>query len=406
MKILQINKFFYLKGGPERYMFNVSELLKSKGHEIAFFSMEHEDNKPCEWSKYFIKNINYAKKHGIAEQFYILKNTLCSREAESKISQLIYNFKPDIAHVHNFNHQLTPSILFALRRKNIPIVMTMHDYKLVCPSYSMLNHGKICELCKGKRFYHCATTKCHKNSFTKSLLASLESYFHHQILSSYRPIKRFICPSKFIMNKMQEMGLAGHFVYLPNFTDISHFKPSGFSRNKKFTYWGRLSTEKGVITLLRAFENLSADLEIIGEGPLRGKIEEEIKIKKIKNIKLLGYLKGNVLFDKIGSSFAAIMPSECYENNPISVLEAFALRLPVIGSRIGGIPELVINGETGLLFEPGKVGDLREKIKYSLDNPDKLKQFSKNAYDLNKKRFNEQLHYDSLIKVYNDAAKN
>lgn len=406
MRILQINKFSYLKGGPERYMFSVSELLKSNGDDIAFFSMEHQNNIASEWNRYFVKNIDYFKNHSIKEKISIFKNTLYSLEAKDKILQLIDDFKPDIAHLHNFNHQLTPSILFALRKQNIPTVMTLHDYKLVCPSYSMLNHGKVCELCRGKRFYHCAITRCHKDSFSKSLLATLESYLHHQVLNSYRHISYFICPSKFIMDKIQEMGLKGNFIYLPNFVDMSTIKPSGTKTNNKFVYWGRLSSEKGIFTLIRAFIGLSVELEIIGEGPLRQKVEEVLEKNKIKNIRLLGYLSAENLFNRIRDSFAAIIASECYENNPFLALEAFALEKAVIGSRIGGIPELIKDGITGLTFETGNSDDLREKILNLLSNPEKAREMGKNARQFVEQELNSEKHYKKLIEIYNQAIKN
>ncbi len=406
MKILQINKFFYVKGGAERYLFNISDLLKSKGHEVAFFSMEHSKNADSQWNRYFVQNVEYNKKHSLKEEVSIFKKTLYSYEAKSKLWQLIDEFKPDIVHLHNFNHQLSPSILSALNIRNIPVVMTMHDLKLVCPSYSMLNHGKVCELCKGKRFYYCATTRCHKNSFKKSLLATLESYLHHQILNSYKNIKCFICPSKFIMNKMQEMGLRGEFIHLSNFVDSNSFKPAIARINKKFIYWGRLSLEKGIFTLISAFKGLSAELEIIGEGPLKQEIEGELKKNNIGNVKLLGYLSGEVLFDKIKDSFAAIIPSEWYENNPISVLEAFALGIPVIGSRIGGIPELVRDGLTGITFEAGDSFDLREKISNALKNPNRIIEMGKNARQFAEQELNSENHYQKLIEIYSQALEN
>jgi len=384
-------------------MFSVSELLESKGHSLAFFSMEHMENTVSEWNRYFVKHVDYNVRHNLKEQIEILKKTLYSREAEKKLLRLLDDFSPDVAHIHNFNHQLTPSILFALRRKNVPIVMTMHDYKLVCSSYSMLNHGHICELCKGRRFYNCLRTKCHKDSFSKSLLATIESYLHHHILNSYKFIKYFICPSKFIMDKVQDMGLKGKFVHIPNFVDTENLKVAEKQKQPTFVFWGRLSYEKGIHTLVEAMRGLSAKLVIVGDGQIKAEIEKKIKQGNAGNIRLLGYLKDNNLFNKIREAHIAVIPSEWYENNPISILEAFALGIPVIGSRIGGIPELVKDGETGLLFEHGNVKDLRNKIIKLLSEPDKVLQMGKNARALAEKEYNADLHYERLMKVYNDA---
>jgi len=404
MRILQVNKFFYVKGGPERYMFTLSELLRSKGHTVAFFSMEHAKNTQSEWNRYFIRNVDYEKKMGISEKIGIFLNTLYSKEAEHNIGKLLDVFKPDIAHLHNFNHQLTPSIIVALKKRKIPVVATVHDYKFVCPSYAMLNHGLVCQRCEGKRFYQCLITRCHKNSLTKSLLAALESYLYHNILHTYNYISAFIFPSRFIMNKSREMGLRGEFVNIPNFVDVHAFKPSYDSTDNTVVYWGRLSYEKGVRTLMRAAQGLSGTIEIIGDGLLKEELEREKEKSHINNAHFLGYLSGEQLFDRIRQSHFSIIPSECNENNPISALESFALGKPVVGAKIGGIPELVREGETGLLFESGNVRDLHIKIEELLNNPALVSQMGKRAREIVENEYNSEVHYNKLLETYKNAV--
>lgn len=386
-------------------MFELSELLKEEGHQVLFFSMKHGSNLPTEFSRYFVEEIDYDKKHSLRGQIGIFFNTLYSREAEKKLSKLIDDFQPDIAHLHNFNHQLTPSILFGLKKKKVPVVMTVHDYKLACPSYSMFNAGRICELCKGQRFYRCVTARCHKGSFAKSLLAALESYLHHRILKSYSNIKYFICPSRFVMEKMKEMGMAGNFVHLPHFVDREAWAVSAGEKKDYIVYCGRLSAEKGIGTLIEALKGGAVDTRIIGEGPLKKGIEERIKKDKSENIKLLGYLNGKELAEEVGKSRCLVMPSEWYEVFGMSVIEAFASESPVIGSRIGGMPEIIEDGETGFLFEPGNAGELRSKILNLLNNPAKASQMGKNARALVENKYNAELHYERLMRVYNDAIK-
>ena len=405
MRILQINKFFYLKGGSERYMFNLSKLLEEKRHSIAFFSMDHPNNVKSSWSKYFIKNVNYNKSLSLKEKINLFKNTLYSREAEKNLSKLIDYFKPDITHVHNFNHQLTPSVLVALKKKGIPIIATLHDYKLVCPSYLMLNHGSVCELCKGGRFYNCLRTRCHKNSLSKSMLATLESYLHHNILNSYRHIDRYICPSLFLMNKLQYMGFKGDLISIPNFVDLKNLEFANSSEKNKIVCWGRLSHEKGISTLIKAVSKMNIELDIIGDGPIKSTVERKIKTQNIKNINIIGCLSGDELFNRIRKSSVAVITSQYYENNPIAILEAFALGMPVIASRIGGIPELVKDDETGLLFQPGDVDDLRNKINKLLGDQDKIKKMGRNAKALIEKKYNPQTHYIELMRVYDSVIK-
>lgn len=402
MKILQINKFFFLNGGTERYMFNLAELLTQKGHEIAFFSMKDKRNFESRWNDYFVKNIDYNKKLSLSESCKIFLKTLYSFEAKTNLAKLLDNFKPDIAHIHNFNHQLTPSILFVLRQKKIPVVMTMHDYKLVCPSYLMLNKNNVCNLCKNRRFYHALKSKCHKNSYFKSLLMTFESYLHHYCLNSYKTIKKFICPSRFVMDKLKEMGLQGDFIYLNNFLDSLQYHVSS-EHTKNILYFGRLSHEKGIFTLINAVKDLPVFLEIVGTGLLESEAKKMLIENNITNIKFSGYLTGDKLFNTIRESYLCIVPSEYYENNPFSIIEAFACGTPVIGARIGGIPELVIDQENGLLFEPGNINDLKNKLLTLLNSPETVEKMRKNVKHFAEKEYNPEKHYDSLIKIYNEV---
>ena len=295
-------------------MFNTARLLESKGHQVAFFSMEHGMNINSEWSRFFVKNVEYNTKHSMIEQLRIAANTLYSAEAETKISDLVDYFKPDIAHLYNFHHQLTPSILSALKRKHVPMVMTLNDYKLVCPSYTMLKGGELCEMCKGKRFYYCLLTRCLKGSLSKSLVAMIESYLHHQILNSYRPIDCFICPSEFILRKAREMGLAGNFIHLPHFLNIDEYRSDYAGKENSIIYFGRLSKEKGLFTLIEAMKGIKgATLKIIGDGPLRSDMERRVKGLELDNVHFLGYKIGEDLKSEIRSSLFAVVPSEWYE---------------------------------------------------------------------------------------------
>jgi glycosyltransferase involved in cell wall biosynthesis len=403
MRILKINKFFYPKGGSELYMFRLSELLDKKGNETAFFSMIHENNKQSEWNGYFIENIDYHRRMSVKNQLKVLKKMLYSREAYSKTLKIIDEFKPDVAHIYNFNHQLTPSVLFASKERGVPVVTSVSDYKIVCPSYLMLNHGNVCERCKGKRFYNCLFTRCHKGSFKNSLAVLIESYLHHKVLNSYGNIDRFICPSVFVMNKIREMGLKGDCVHLPCYIDVNKWKPDGVSdraRGKNILFCGRLSREKGVLTLIDAVNGLDVNLTIVGEGPFRKEIERGIKARGLNNVRLTGYLDTAELMERIKESLFLIVPSEWYEVFGLVIVEAFAFGLPVIGADIGAIPELVKEGENGLLFVPGNAADLRAKIKYFLDNPGEARRMGKNAREFVEKKFNEDKYYGEIMNAY------
>lgn len=405
MKILLINKFLYPRGGDAICTLETGSLLSEKGHDVVFWGMKHPGNQNFMYEKYFISNIDYNKDLGVFQKLKNSLKILYSLEAKAKISSLLKEWKPDIVHLNNFVHQISPSILDVFKRFNIPTVMTMHDYKLVCPAYTMLSKGSLCDKCKSGKYYHCFLNKCTKHSTMKSLINTIEMYFHHKILKIFNKIDIFISPSKFLMNKVKEMGFNHDIVYLPNFIDLRKYEPFCEAEDKSIVYFGRLSKEKGLITLIDAVDGIDVDLRIIGEGSEKEFLLDKLKSEGITNVNFVGYKKSNELLNEVKKTLFVVMPSECYENNPRVCLEAFALGKPVIGARIGGIPELIQGKQTGLTFEAGCVEDLREKIKYLLVNQDKIIEMGKNARKFVEENFNSEKHYQDLMKIYQKAIK-
>lgn len=403
MKILLINKFLYPKGGDAISTLTTGKLLVEKGHEVFYWGMEAPENPEFPYKEYFVSHVDYDKPSGILHQLKLSLNILYSLEARAKIGSLISKVKPDLVHLNNFAHQISPSILDVMKREKIPVVMTMRDYKLVCPAYQMLADGKPCERCKGRKYYFCFLKRCTKKSAAKSMVNAVEMYLHHMILHIYDKIDFYISPSQFMRDMVREMGFKGEVRHLPNFIHADSFRPSYAWENGNIVYFGRLSNEKGLGTLIEASKGLDVEVKIIGDGPLRNSLIFRVKNEKIKNVKFLGYKIGEELHRELRKSMFAVLPSECYENNPRSVMEAFALGKPVIGSRIGGIPELVRDGETGLTFEPGNVENLREKIKYLKENPNKITEMGKNARRFVEENLNPEKHYTELIKTYQRA---
>jgi glycosyltransferase involved in cell wall biosynthesis len=400
MKILLVNKFFYLKGGAEAHFFDTAKLFERKGHEPIFFSMKHPNNFSSKHRTYFVSNIDY-EKHGIKTNITASLKLLYSFEAKGKIEQLIIDQKPDLVHLNNIYHQLSPSILHAIKKHDLPIVMSLHDHKMVCPSYLLFFNKKICEACRGGRYYHCFLKGCVKNSRSKSLLNTIEMYLHHRILHIYHLVDVFISPSRALQFNLKRLGFKGNIVYLPNFINIDEFEAQFTFRENAIVYFGRLSREKGLDALIEAVKDIKdVNLKIIGEGPKKQDLEKKAKQGKYRNVRFLGYKTGEELKREIKESMFTILPSECYENNPLSIIEAFALGKPAVGARIGGIPELVRDGETGMTFEPGNIDDLRETLLVMLKNPDKLFQMGKNARDMVEKKYNAESHYDNLMNIY------
>jgi glycosyltransferase involved in cell wall biosynthesis len=384
-------------------MFNISTMLRENGHDVKVFSMQHPDNLPSEEDRYFVSNVEYNTEHTLLEKAKLVIRTLYSSECRRKLRVLLEEVRPDIIHLHNYHHQLTPSILFACAQARIPVVMSTHDSKLVCPGYLLLNNGRTCEDCREGRFYNCVKLRCFKGSYGKSIVAAAESYLHHYVLKSYRHIKYYISPSRFLMDKMLDMGFRGNFLHLPYFVNTEMLEPHDDRGSAGMVYFGRLSAEKGLVCLLKAIKDLPVELNIIGKGPQEEELKSIIVEDKLSNVRLLRQLNGQELFDKVRESSFSVIPSECYDNSPNSILESFALGLPVIGAKIGGIPEIVRNKITGLTFEPGNVQDLKAKIIYMLNDPGETARMGKKAREAAEKEYNIADHYEKLQNIYERA---
>lgn len=405
MKILLINKFLYPRGGDAVSTLTTGKLLSQKGHSVFFWGMKHAANPQYPYADYFIENIDYEGDLSGKQKISNALKILYSFEAKRKIDKFVKIIKPDIVHLNNFAHQISPSILDVFEKHNIPTVMTMHDYKLVCPSYSMFINGKPCEKCKNGKYYWCLLKRCTKDCYSKSFLNTVEMYLHHKILHIYDKINVFISPSKFLKEKIEKMGFKRKIIYLPNFVNLKDFKSCYDYKERSIIYFGRLSQEKGLFTLMEGVKGIDIKLKIIGDGPLRKELESKVREDRLDNIFFIGYKRGEELKEEIRKSIFVVLPSECYENNPRTVIEAFALGKPVIGARIGGIPELVQEGKTGLTFEPRNAEDLRGKIKYSIKSPGKISEMGKNARKFVEKELNSEKYYRQLMKIYHIAME-
>lgn len=407
MKILLINKFLYPKGGDAIATLDTGRLLSEHGHHVAYWGMNHASNPEYRYKDDFILGVDYDKESSPLGKFRMMANLLYSLEAKKKVEKVIKEEMPDIVHLHNFAHQISPSILHVFKKYKIPSVMTMHDYKLVCPCYTLLSNGVICQTCRGGKFINCFKKKCVKNSTFKSLLNTIEMYLHHSILHIYDLIDEFISPSEFLKDKVKEMGFKGKVNYLPNFVDLKEFEPQYSSEGNTVCYFGRLSHEKGIMTLIEAFKEMpDFNLKIIGSGPLSDVLYEKVLKEKLSNVKFLGYRRGQILMEEIKSSLLTVIPSEWYENNPRSILESFALGKPVLGARIGGIPELVKDGETGYTFESGNKEDLISKVKFLCNHHEQVVDMGKKARVFVENELNAEKHYAALMKIYERVIAN
>ena len=407
MKILLINKFFYLKGGAETVFFQERDYLKNNGHKVIDFSMQHPDNFPSEYANYFVSNIDYhdgskAGKINVLEKARIAIDFVHNRDAVKKLRSLIEKEKPVIAHLHNVYHQITPSIITVLRNAGLKVILTLHDYKLICPTYLMIdNKNTICDKCHRKSFIQATINRCQEGSFFKSLLLSVEAYWH-KWAKTYERVDLFLSPSNFLADLLSKYRAdAGRIEVLHNGIDINKYECS--TKDAEYAvYFGRISREKGVETLLHAHQLLSNkfQLKIVGTGPLMGELKE-----KYPEVEFTGYKKDAELKRIINRASFVVVPSEWYENCSMSVLESMAFGKPVIGSRIGGIPEQIQDGKTGLLFEMGNVRELAEKMMVLASDKDLRKKMGRAAREKLERKYSLDAHCARLMKIYDGLLR-
>ena len=404
MKILFVNKFYYLRGGAERSFFESSLILEARGHRVIPFSMQDERNEPTPYARYFVDNVEFNRDHSLREKIEIIPRVIYFSQDRRKLEQLLRKEHVDVAHLHNIAHQLSPSILDSFKKFGIPVVQTMHDYKLICPTYMMLAKEQVCQRCLGGHYYHAALQKCNKDSFSASLLNMVEMYIHRGLNLYERGIDLFIAPSRFLRQKLIEDGIGDTPIfYLPNFIDTKEYIPQYGGQNY-CVYFGRLASNKGVMTLIRAMRGLgNLNLRIVGEGLQRQALQDLVRQEKLNNVEFLGYLSGGNLKDVIKNSLFVVVPSEWYENCPFSILESFALGKAVIGSEIGGIPELIVPGKDGLLFKPGDVDDLRVKMQSLASDPERTVKMGMNAREKAERKYGVDAHYKMLMAAYEEV---
>lgn len=370
-KLLTINNYYYRRGGAEVVFLEQNRLFREIGWEVVPFSMRHADNHTTPWEEYFVDDIEFGSDYSLWQKLVRVPKVINSREAQRKMNRLLENISPDIAHAHNLYHHISPSVLPVLKKDNIPVVLTLHDLKLVCPAYKMLTHDGICERCKGGRFTNVLRHRCLKESVSLSALVMIEAFIHQWRGAYEKYVDRFVVPSRFYMEKFVEWGWARErFVFIPNFVDVKGLEP-GFDPGRGVVYFGRLAPEKGLATLIGAAAATKTPLIIAGSGPEEACLKAKAQ-KLGAEVSFSGYLSGESLYDVIRSTRAVVLPSEWYENAPISILEAYALGKPVIGAAIGGITELVREGETGFTFEAGNVTALSAILAQLADLPDTL----------------------------------
>lgn len=395
MKILMVNKFLHPSGGSETYIFKLGEYLKSIGHEVQYFGMEHEGRCVGNNAEQYTSDMDFHGGSKLKQLTYPLK-TIYSSEAKKKISIVLNDFQPDVIHINNFNYQLTPSIIYAANSykkragKKVKIIFTAHDYQLVCPNHMMFNmQGEICENCIGGHFISCTKGGCIHGSKAKSLIGTLEASLYKS-LGTYTYIDTVICCSEFLKKKMDTNPVfSNKTVAMHNF--VEKVEQTDIEKEDYVLYFGRYSKEKGIETIINA-----KNIEFIcaGSGDLEDEINQQTHIKNV------GFKSGKELEELIRKAKCSVYPSIWYENCPFSVMESIMYGTPVVGADIGGIPELIENGKTGVLFEAGNVKAFENAINSIINDDDKAIQMSKYCQNTSFDTIEE--YTKKLIEIYNN----
>lgn len=385
MKILLSNKFYYRRGGDCIYMLNLEQLLISHGHDVAVFAMDYPENIETPWKQYFPQNMS---------KLMAFTRPFGSAEVKVKFNRLLDDFKPEVVHLNNIHTHLSPIIAELAHNRGIKVVWTLHDYKLLCPRYDCLRNGNdICELCFNEDKSSCKTYKCMKDSTLASLIGYKEATtWNRKRLEKCTDV--FICPSKFMAQKMIQGGFTSKkLIPLCNFIDIDKCKKDTYEKENYYCYVGRLSHEKGIKTLIKAAKKLPYKLVIIGGGPLSDELKNETTNA---NIEFVGYKQWDEIKEIVSKARFSVIPSEWYENNPLSIIEAQCLGTPVLGANIGGIPELIENGITGMIFTSRNVGELTQKIEDMWQHQFNYKEIA----TISQAKYNSENYYREIMKIY------
>ena len=402
--LLSINNYHYRRGGAEAVYFDHAAMFQEQGWQTAFFSMHHPENISCEQDRYFVNELELGQNYSVTQKLQMASKVVYSYEARAKLRSLLDVFRPDVAHVHSVYHHISPAILPLLKSREIPVVLTAHDLKLLCPAYTMLSQGEICERCKGGKISNVVRRKCIKDSAALSGLIWAEAALHGALQTYKNNVDIVVTPSQFYRQKFLEWGWADQQLrYIPNYVDASAYAPE-YAAGDYFVYFGRLLRDKGVHTLIKATAAAGVRLVIAGTGPHAAEFEALAAASKAQ-VEFAGYCSGEKLHGLIRGARAVVLPSEWYENAPISILEAYALGKPVIGADIGGIPEMIEPNQSGWLFTSRSADDLAERLRQAMLAPQtELVEMGRAGRAIVEQRYTAAAYLHAMQNVYQQVG--
>ena len=399
MKIVHANKYYFIKGGAERYFFDVQKLLIDRGHDAIPFAMHDTQNVPSVWDNYFVSHVE-TRPRSFRAAIKTAARFFYSFEARRKFGRLLDATSPDLVHVHNIYHQISPSILSAAKRRGVPVVMTVNDYKFIAPNYSLYHDGAICERTKPDRYSRAVAHRCIRGSRGASTLDVAEMYFHKWTGLYRNNIDALIAPTAFVEQKLREYGVTLPITRIPYFIDAFGRAPS-YGAGEYILFVGRLSPEKGVDVLIRAAAQIKdIPVHIVGTGPEEARLRALATKLNATNVVFRGFQSGDALEHIYAQCRAIVVPSVWYEVAGIIVLEAYAAGKPAIVSQIGGLAEMIKAGETGWYAPAGDPSGLAAQIAHTWQNPDECELFGRRGRQWVEQDFSPDSHYQKLLALY------
>lgn len=398
MKILHINKFLYPFGGAESYMFGLARAQVEAGNEVEYWGMQDDKNLVNDTYSSFAKNIDFSGMDRVSQIVSAIR-TIYSLANVKLVKKCLFKFKPDVVHIHNYNFQLTPSILPVIKESGARLVQTIHDSQMICPWHRLYNfqNEKTCTKCAEGSFLNCVSDKCFDGSLAKSIIGAAESSLFHGLDFYNKYIDQIISPSQFLADLVKKKVNVPIKV-IPNFTNVDVGVLEGEKKEDYILYFGRISKEKGILDIQRVFEELKIKLLVVGAGPN----SNDIIVSKW--VKYLGPKYGNELHNLIVKAKFVIQPSKWFENCPMTIVESFALGTPVLGSNHSGFIELITEGYNGFLMDFRNVALVKERISWLMANYDLS--LSSNCIDTFRNKYSMQMHMNEVEGVYNQILKN
>ena len=386
MRVLIVHNRYTQPGGEDEVFRGEVDLLEQNGHEVIPFV---EDN---------------ARFKGMPP-LKAAQNAIWSKKAQGKLRQLIQETKPDVAHFHNTFLMISPAAYYACKEAKVPVVQTLHNYRLVCPGSLLMRAGQVCENCVGKTVpWPGVIHGCWRGSRTGTAVVATMLAVHHLMKTWQEQVDVYIALTEFAQQKFIEGRLPAEKIAVkPNF--VAPDPGPGHHGGGYALFVGRLSSEKGVMTMLRAWKQLkNIPLKIVGDGPLMEEMQGFVQTEGLKDVKVLGRRPREDVFWLMREARGLMFPSEWYEGFPMTITEAFACGLPVIASRLGAMAEIIDDGRTGLHFEPGDAEDLAAKVEWAWSHPEAMQAMGREARREYEEKYTAERNYKMLMDIYHHAV--